>query len=77
MHKSFLATLATAAIVTGAMIAGPAQAMTTASPSAGAVTAIAAAAPIRLAAVVCGGTGCVTVQTKQIQHRKFHPLGHS
>jgi hypothetical protein len=76
MHKALLATLATAAILAGAMIAEQAEAMTTATPSTPA-TAPAAAAPIRLATVVCGGNGCVPIQTKQIQKpRKFKALGH-
>ncbi|MGA2891368.1 MAG: hypothetical protein ABSE22_00775 [Xanthobacteraceae bacterium] len=75
MHKSFLATLATATILTGAMIAGQAEAMTTTSSALG--SARAAAATVQLATVVCGGNGCVPIQTKQVQKpRKFKALGH-
>jgi hypothetical protein len=30
---------------------------------------------VRVAANICGNTGCYTPQVQRIQHRKFQPLG--
>jgi len=75
MRKTFLSALAAAAILSGGMPAERAQALTPATPSALYLTAT-AAAPVQLATVLCGTNGCAPVQTKRIQRRKFHPLGH-
>jgi hypothetical protein len=49
--------------------------MTTATPAALGVAAV-DTGMIREAAIVCGTNGCAPVQTKLLQRRKFHPLGH-
>jgi hypothetical protein len=75
MRKTLLAALAVAAIVSGTILANRAEAMTTATPAALGVAAV-DTGMIREAAIVCGTNGCAPVQTKLLQRRKFHPLGH-
>jgi hypothetical protein len=73
MPKTLFSTLAAATILSGAMLAGRASAM----PSAALSSAPARTALVHEAAVLCGGNGCAPVQTKQTQHKKFHPLGYT
>jgi hypothetical protein len=73
MAKTFLSTLATVTIVSCGLLAGRAVAM----PSAALMSAPARAGLIEKTAVLCGGGGCVPVQTKQAQRKKFHPLGYT
>jgi hypothetical protein len=70
MHKALLSALAVAAIVAAATFADRAAAMPLAVP--------ANPSPlVEKTAILCGGNGCNVVQTKQIQHRKFMPLGYT
>ena len=63
-----------AAILSAGLLVNHAAAL---APSAAVAPGAAAApAPIREAAIVCGGNGCAPVQTKAQQKRKFQPLGH-
>jgi hypothetical protein len=73
MPKTVLAALAAVTILSGAMLVGPAAAM----PSAAVSSAPARTALVHEATMVCGGGGCVPVQTKQVQRKKFHPLGYT
>jgi len=73
MAKTFLSVLATVTIVSCGLFTGRAVAM----PSAALTSASAPAGLIQKAAVLCGGGGCVPVQTKQAQRKKFHPLGYT
>ena len=74
MSKIFLTSLATAMLLASGFFAPPAQARTTA---AAPPALVATTAPlIREAAIVCGGNGCNTVQTKAQKKRKFQTLGH-
>jgi hypothetical protein len=64
MRKIFLSALTTAAILSGGMATQSAE------------PAIQSAAPVQLATMMCGGNGCVAVQTKHQPKRKFQTLGH-
>ena len=72
MHKTFLTALVTAAILMTGMLA---RADATAAAASAAVGG-ARAALVREAAIVCGGNGCNSVQTKAQKRRKFLTLGH-
>lgn len=75
MRKLLLSTFTMAAILSGGISAGRAAAMSPATPPA-LGTAVTTVAPVREAAVLCGNNGCLPVQTKAPQKRKFQPLGH-
>jgi hypothetical protein len=76
MRKTFLTALATATILSGAMLAGRAETAT--APTVSAVGATHPATPLlREAAIVCGGNGCNSVPTKAKNRRKFYPLGYT
>jgi hypothetical protein len=67
MRQIYLTTLAAAAPILIGLSAGSAPAATlmpTASLANG------AEAPVQLVANICGGNGCVRVQTQRIQHHK-------
>ena len=70
MRKTLLSVLGAAIVLSGGVIADRAAAMPLAAPSDG-------ASLVEKAAIVCGGMGCAPVQTKQIQRRKFQPLGYT
>ena len=70
MHKTLLSALAAATLFAGGTFADRAAAMPLAPPPSG-------AGLIEKAAIICGGTGCAPVQTKQIQRKKFQPLGYT
>jgi len=75
MRKRFLATLAAATILLSGMLAS----RVAATPSVVEVArgmAAAPTAPIREAAIVCGGNGCAPAQTTAVRKRKLMPLGH-
>lgn len=72
MCKALLTALAAATILSGGMLGKGAEAMTFAAPSALGV-ATADAALVRQAAVVCGNTGCVKVQTSRVRPHRSHP----
>jgi hypothetical protein len=73
MPKTLLSALAAVMILSCSMLADGATAM----PSAAPASAPARAALVHEAAMVCGGGGCVPVQTKQVQRKKYHPLGYT
>ena len=75
MRKTLLSAFTMATILSGGISAGRAAAMSPATPPALAAT-VTNAAPVREAAVLCGSNGCLPVQTKAPQKRKFQPLGH-
>jgi hypothetical protein len=70
MHKTLLSGLAAATLFAGGTFADRAAAMPLAAPASG--TAL-----VEKAAIICGGNGCAPVQTKQIQRKKFQPLGYT
>ena len=74
MPKTLLSALAAATILAAGLPADRAAAMTAA---AAAAHGIASANFVREAAIVCGGNGCNTVQTKSQKRRKFKPLGYT
>jgi len=75
MDKTLLSALAAAVMLSGTVLADRAVAMPAPTASAPGI-AIAHSAPVREAAIVCGGNGCTPAQTKVIHKRKFQPLGH-
>lgn len=75
MRKILLSAFTMATILSGGISAGRAAAMSPATPPALGAT-VTNAAPVREAAVLCGSNGCLPVQTKAPQKRKFQPLGH-
>jgi len=70
MRKTRLSTLMAATILAVGMLADRAAAMPFAAPAGN-------SALVEKAAVLCGGNGCLPVQTKPRQHRKFMPLGYT
>jgi hypothetical protein len=70
MRKTRLSALTAAIILAVGMLADRAAAMPFAAPAGG-------SAPVEKAAVLCGGNGCLPVQTKPRQHKKFMPLGYT
>jgi hypothetical protein len=70
MRKTLLSAVGMAIVLSGGLAADRAAAMPLAAPVHGAPLA-------EPAAIVCGGMGCAPVQTKQIQHKKFQPLGYT
>lgn len=72
MPKSRLS-LTALTILSCATLTGRAGATPSAVPS----SLPAPAALVREAAILCGGNGCAPVQTKQVQRKKFHPLGYT
>jgi hypothetical protein len=70
MRKTLLSALAAATLFAGGTFADSAAAIPFAAPASG--TAL-----VENAAIICGGNGCAPVQTKQIQRRKFQPLGYT
>jgi len=74
MGKILLSALAAATIQSGAMFSESVAAMPSATVLTPRVTAN--AAPIREAAIVCGGNGCAPAQTTAVRKRKLIPLGH-
>jgi hypothetical protein len=70
MRKTLLSALGVAIVLSGGVIADRAEAMTLATP-------VGSASLVVEAAIICGGMGCAPVQTKQIQRRKFQPLGYT
>lgn len=73
MRKILLSTLAATTLFSAALLATRAAATTSTEP---ATSAAALHALVREAAVVCGGSGCNVVQTKQVKQRKLQWLGH-
>ena len=73
MSKTLLSALAAVTILSGGLLTGRAAAM----PSAALASAPAHTPLVREAAMGCGGAGCVPVQTKQVQRKKYHPLGYT
>ena len=71
MPKTVLTAIVAATILAGGL---PVDRGDTAAASA---HGIANARLIREAAIVCGGNGCNTVQTKAQKRRKFKPLGYT
>jgi hypothetical protein len=73
MRKFLLSTLAATTLLSVGLLATRAAAM----PLTGTATATAAPhALLRMASVVCGGSGCNVVQTKGPKGRKLQWLGH-
>jgi hypothetical protein len=70
MRKALLSALAAAIILSGGLLADRTAAMPLATPASG-------AALVEKATILCGGNGCAPVQTKQIQRKKFQPLGYT
>jgi len=70
MRKTRLSALMAATILAVGMLAGRAAAMPFAAPAG-------VSAPVEKVAVLCGGNGCLPVQTKRRQHKKFMPLGYT
>ena len=68
MHKILVTSLAAATILSGAALGNYARAMTVLTPNLAAHASL-----IQQATVVCGGAGCVPVQTKSLKRR---PLRH-
>ena len=75
MDRTLLSALVAAVTLPGIVLADRAAAMPAPTASAPGI-AIAHTALVQEAAIVCGGNGCAPAQTKAIQKRKFHPLGH-
>jgi hypothetical protein len=70
MAKSLISGLTAVTVLFIGTLADRAASMPLAGPPSG--TAL-----VEKAAIICGGTGCAPVQTKQIQHKKFQPLGYT
>jgi|HubBroStandDraft_6_1064221.scaffolds.fasta_scaffold2527216_2 hypothetical protein len=70
MHKTLLSALAAATLFAGGTFADRTAAMPLAAPPNG-------MALVEKAAIICGGNGCAPVQIKQIQRKKFQPLGYT
>jgi hypothetical protein len=76
MDRTLLSALVAAVMLPGVVLASRAAAMPAPIASAPGI-ATAHVAPVQEAAIVCGGNGCAPAQTRAIQKRKFHPLGHA
>jgi len=70
MRKTLLSALGVAIVLSAGLVADRTAAMPLTAPASGAPL-------VEKAAIVCGGMGCAPVQTKQIQRRKFQPLGYT
>jgi hypothetical protein len=73
MRKILIPAVAAVTMLSVGLLASRAAASTSENPTA---VARASNAPLRVAAVVCGGGGCNSVQTKQVRQRKLQWLGH-
>jgi len=74
MGKILLAAFTAATVLSGGLSAGRAAAMSPAATSA--LSTAADAGLVREATMICGNNGCLPVQTKAPQKRKFQTLGH-
>jgi hypothetical protein len=70
MRKTLLSAFGVAIVLSAALVADRTTAMPLAAPTNG-------RSLVERVAILCGGMGCAPVQTKQIQHHKFQPLGYT